>query len=110
MQQYPGPQAAIAGQAAPARQPKRNVVLILIGVVLLFISLGVGAVFAYNLWQYLTVADRWADKPGLIPEARDFAVRIIEQAAMRRMMIFGPISGFFGLIGLVLAGLGLRKK
>ena len=97
--------------AAPmARQPKRNIVLILIGVVLLFIALGVGAIFAYNLWQYMTVEDRWASSPGLSPMARELGVRIVQKAAMNRMMIFGPVAGFFGLIGLVLSILGLRKK
>jgi hypothetical protein len=99
-----------AAPAAVARQPKRNIALILGGLFLLLIALGVGSVFALNLYQYLTVADRWAADSTLSPVAREFGVRIVEQAAMKRMMVFGPVMGFFGLVGLVLTGLGLRKK
>ena len=123
MNQYPAPQqqqyapapqqqyaAAPAGMAAPARQPKRNIFMILGGGFLLRISLGVGSVFAMNAYQYATVADRWASDSRLSPMARELGVRIVQRAAMRRMMIFGPVSGVFGLAGLVVAGLGLRKK
>lgn len=105
--QYYPPQSATM-PAAP-REKKRNVALILIGLVFLLLSLAVGALFAYNLWQYLTVEDRWANSP-MLPEARRFGVAIVQRAAEKRMMLFGPVSGFLGFVGLVLAGLGLRKR
>lgn len=74
------------------------------------IALGAGLVFVMNLHQYLTIEDRWANDPLLSPMARDFGVRIIQKAAMKRMMVFGPTSGVLGLTGLVLGVLGLRKK
>ncbi len=97
-----GPSVAVA-----AREPKRNLVLMAIGAFLLLIGFLVFCLFAYNLWQYLTVEDRFTTLPSY---ARAFAVEIVQKAAMKRMMVFGPVSGFFGLVGLVLAGLGLRKK
>jgi hypothetical protein len=93
--------------AMQVRAPKRNVVLIAIGAFMLLIGFLVFCLFAYNLWQYLTVEDRFTTLPSY---ARAFAVEIVQKAAIKRMMIFGPVSGFFGLVGLVLAGLGLRKK
>jgi hypothetical protein len=93
-----------------ARQPERNVALIVVGAILLVIALGAGFVFLMNLNQYLTIEDKWANDPFLTPAARDFGVRIIKEAALRRMMTFGPVSGLFGIVGLVLGILGLRKK
>ncbi|MEZ4221012.1 MAG: hypothetical protein R3B13_08785 [Polyangiaceae bacterium] len=110
--QYP-PQQQMAPQpagpaVAPAREPKRNIILIGIGLFLLiFIALPVFGLFAYNLYQYMTIEDKFADLPSY---ARSFGVEIVKRAAMKRMMIFGPVSGVFGLVGLVLAGLGMRKK
>jgi hypothetical protein len=96
---------------APAPAPKRrNVALIIIGIVLAVVALGAGVVFLINLHQYLTIEDRWANDPLLSPSARRFGVALIQGAAMKRMTIFGPISGLFGLVGLILFGLGLRKK
>lgn len=93
-----------------ARQPQRNVALIVVSAILLVIALGAGFAFLMNLNQYLTIEDRWADESFLSPAARDFGVRIIKEAALRRMMTFGPVSALFGIVGLVLGILGLRKK
>jgi hypothetical protein len=93
-----------------AKQPQRNVALIVVAAILLFIALGAGFVFAMNLSQYLTIEDKWANDPFLSPAAREFGVRIIQDAALKRMMVFGPASGLFGISGLVLGILGLRKK
>ena len=97
-------------QPAQAAGGKRNPVLIAIGAVFMLIALVTGAIFLMNLRQYLTVEDRWADMKDMIPEARQFGVRLIKGAAMNRMTTFGPISGVAGLIGFVLLILGLRKK
>ncbi|MBX3193361.1 MAG: hypothetical protein KF819_40640 [Labilithrix sp.] len=104
-----GPQAPFASPMIPA-QKKRNVALIVVGIVLAVIALGAGVVFVINLHQYLTIEDRWANDPLLSPAARRFGVALVQGAAKKRMTIFGPISGLFGLVGLVLFGLGLRKK
>lgn len=107
------PQSGYPQNAYPqpfARQPQRNVALIVVGAILLFIALGAGFVFLMNLNQYLTIEDKWANDPFLSPAARDFGVRIIKEAALKRMMMFGPVSGLFGIVGLVLGILGLRKK
>ena len=106
--QQPYPQA---GYPQPfAKQPQRNVALIVVGAILLVVALLAGAVFLMNLNQYLSIEDKWAHDPYLSPAARDFGVRIIKQAAMKRMMMFGPVSGLTGIVGLVLGFLGLRKK
>lgn len=63
-----------------------------------------------NLHPYLTIEDKWANAPLLSPMARDFGVRIIQKAAMKRMMVFGPTSGLFGIGGLVVGLLGMRKR
>jgi len=93
-----------------ARAPERNIALIIVGVVLILIALAVGAIFLLNFYQYVTIADKWANDPELSPEARDFGVTLVKDAAMGRMILFGPISVFSGLAGAVLGGLGLRKK
>jgi hypothetical protein len=90
--------------------PKRNVALIVVGIVLFLLAAGAGVVFLMNLNQYLSIEDRWANEPLLSPEARRFGVGLIKRAALRRMTLFGPISGGFGVLGLVLLVLGLRKK
>jgi hypothetical protein len=95
---------------APARQPQRNVAAIVVGGILLFIALGAGFVFFLNLYQYLTVEDRWAHERVLTPEMRAFGVRIVREASMKRILVFGPISGLSGIGGVVLGVLGLRKK
>ena len=84
--------------------------LIVVGAIMLVIALGAGFVFLMNLNQYLTIEDKWANDPFLSPAAREFGVRIIQDAALKRMMVFGPVSGLFGIVGLVLGFLGLRKK
>lgn len=93
-----------------ARPPQRNVALIVVSAILLVIAMGAGFVFLMNLNQYLTIEDKWANDPFLSSAARDFGVRIIREAALKRMMIFGPVSGLFGIVALVLGVLGLRKK
>ena len=90
--------------------PKRNVALLVVGIVLLLIALGAGVIFIINLNQYLTVADRWANDPLLSKAGRNFGVAIIKAAAKRRMFTFGPVSGLFGVGGLVCLVLGIRKK
>jgi len=104
--QQPTPMAAGVGAVA-MHQPKRNVILMAIGALSLLIGFLVFCLFAYNLWQYMTVADRFTTLPSY---AREFAVEIVQKAAIKRMMVFGPVAGFFGLVGLVLSGLGFRKK
>ncbi len=89
---------------------KRNVGLIVVGIVLFVLALGAGAVFLINLSQYLSIEERWENDPLLSPEARRFGVSLIQHAAMKRMTLFGPLSGGFGVVGVVLFLLGLRKK
>ena len=96
--------------APAAPQKKRNVAMIIVGILLIVIALLPTAVFFYNLWQYSTVDDRWGSYTDIDPEARAFATDIIKDAALHRMMIFGPVSALFWLVGLILGGLGLRKK
>jgi hypothetical protein len=96
--------------AIPQPGGGRNVGMIAGGAVLLLIALAVGAIFAINLYQYLTVEARWADMPRLSSAARDFGIRIVKEAAMRRMVIYGPLTAIFGAGGAVLMFLGLRKK
>jgi hypothetical protein len=86
---------------------KRNVALLVSGI----IGLAIGALaflpFAYNVYQYATIADHFSD---MSPETQDFLVPILEHAAIHRMMLFGSFSSIFGLAGLVLAGIGFQKK
>lgn len=93
-----------------AHAPKRNVGLLVAGVLLFLLGAGAGVVFLINLSQYLTIEERWANDPLLSPEARRFGVSIIQHAAMKRMTLFGPLSGGLSITGLVLFLLGLRKK
>jgi len=90
---------------APGMQPRRNVGLIVAGSIALFIGVVVFGLFAYNAWQYATVEDRFADLEGA-----GWVVEMIKEAALHRMMVFGPISTVFGLTGIVLGALGLRKR
>lgn len=90
--------------------PKRNVALIVVGILLFAVALGAGVVFLINLNQYLSVEDRWADDSLLSPEARRFGVSIIQRAAIKRMTLFGPLSGGLGITGFVLFLVGMRKK
>ena len=111
MMYSPGPYPAVNAQMAhAAAAPKRNLALLITGAALVFFSLLPGALFAMNLYQYATVEDRWAEDGQLGPEAREFGVRVVQEAAMRRMVLFGPVSAVIGLGGLVMFGLGLRKK
>jgi hypothetical protein len=107
---YPVQSSHYPAPGMMVRQPQRNVALIVIGAILLVIALGAGFVFFMNLYQYMTVEDRWANDPMLSRAARGFGVRIIKAAAMRRMEMFGPIMGLFGIGGLVCSFLGIRKK
>ncbi|APR84731.1 Hypothetical protein A7982_10080 [Minicystis rosea] len=98
------------GAAPMAAGGQRNVALIAGGAVLLLIALGAGFVFVRNLYDYVTIEDRWANMPRLSAAARDFGVRIIKSAAMNRMVVYGPVSALFGAGGAVLTFLGLRQK
>lgn len=86
------------------RQPSRNIALIVIGAVLLLLATLSSLVFAYNAYDYANVDDNFKD----LPDA-GWIVDIVKEADMHRMIIFGVIAAFFGLGGLVCAGLGLRK-
>ncbi len=88
----------------------RNVGLIIAGILLAVLALGAGVVFVINLNQYLSIEERWANEHLLSPEARRFGVSLIKRAAFKRMTLFGPISGGFGVLGVVLLILGFRKK
>ncbi|XYH98407.1 hypothetical protein ACMHYB_01175 [Sorangium sp. So ce1128] len=101
------PQAGYPMAGAGPQGGQRNMGLVAGGGVMLFIALAVGALFLYNLYQYLTVEDHFADLPRY---ARNLGVAIVQQAAMRRMTIFDPISALFGAGGAVLMFLGFRKK
>jgi hypothetical protein len=97
-QGYPRPP-----QQAPGK--RRNVGLIIAGLVLLGIGALAFLVFAYNAYQYATVEEHFADIQGSA-----WVVEIVKKADMRRMMIFGPVATVFGLAGLVLSALGMRKR
>ncbi len=102
------PQAYPMQQAYPqpaATGPKRNIGLIIGGLVLLGIGALAFLVFAYNLYQYETVEEHFADIKGAA-----WVVDLVKESDMRRMMIFGPVATVFGLVGLVLTFLGMRKK
>jgi hypothetical protein len=107
-QAYPQGQGAanLAGHAPP----KRNVALIVVGIALFLLAAGAGVVFLINLNQYLSIEEKWANEPFLSAEARRFGVSLIKGAALKRMTLFGPIAGGFGVLGAVLLLLGLRKK
>ncbi|MBX3209143.1 MAG: hypothetical protein KF764_29185 [Labilithrix sp.] len=106
---YP-PQPALAPGQAWQAAPKRNVGMIVGGVVLLVIALGVGGLFLWNLHTYLTIEDKFAADPMLRGKSTEWVVALVKEASLRRMTIFGPISALFGFGGLVLGGFGLRKK
>ena len=93
---------------APAA--RRNVGLIAVGIVVGLLAMGAGVVFLINLNQYLSIEERWSNDPLLSPEARRFGVALIRQAALKRMTLFGPLSGGLGVLGLALFVIGLRKK
>ena len=92
------------------RAATRNVGLIVVGIVLAVVALGAGVVFVINLSQYLSIEEKWANQPFLSPEARRFGVSLIKRAAFKRMTLFGPVSGGFGVLGVVLLLLGMREK
>lgn len=92
-----------------ARQPQRSVGMIVGGSILLFLSLCAAGLFFYNLHDYLTVEDRFMSDPVLSRGGR-WLVNIVMEADLRRMTIFGAISAVFGIPGMILGGLGLRKK
>jgi len=97
--QYPAAYASV-------RAPQRRVGMMVGGAALLFVSVVVGGLFFWNLHTYLTIEDRLAD---LGPET-EWVVEMVEAASLRRMTIFGSVSALFGIAGLVLGGLGLRKR
>lgn len=107
---YPPPQQQMMMQQPQyAMQPpakKRNPALIAVGAILLVIGTLAFLVFAYNAWQYSTVEDRFAD----LGSSSKWVVDLVKEADMRRMMIFGPVAAVFGLGGLVLGLLGMRKR
>jgi hypothetical protein len=118
---YPQPHAGPAMQPWPqhnsypppalARAPQRNVGMIVGGAVLLLIALAVGGLFFWNLHTYLTIEDRFAGDPILSRGGGTaWVVELVKAASLKRMTIFGSLSAVFGLAGLVLGGLGLRKK
>jgi hypothetical protein len=88
----------------------RNLGLIVAGVLLFLLAAGAGVVFFINLNEYLSIEDTWASAPVLSPEARRFGISLIKRAALRRMTLFGPIAGGFGVLGVVLLVVGLKKK
>lgn len=89
---------------------KRNVGLILAGVVVFALALAAGAVFASSLNQYLTVEELWENDELLSPEARRFGVGLIERAALKRMTLFGPLFAGLSVVGVVFFVLGVREK
>ncbi|HEY2368618.1 MAG TPA: hypothetical protein VGH87_19610 [Polyangiaceae bacterium] len=105
MQPYPQQQQAYYPQAMAPLAKKRNPALIAVGAILLVIGTLAFLVFAYNAWQYSTVEDRFSDIHG-----SKWVVDLIKESDMHRMMIFGPVAALFGLGGLVLGMLGLRKR
>ncbi len=95
----------------PVQRPaKRNVGLLIAGILVALVALGAGVVFLINLNQYLSIEEKWANEHFLSPEARRFGVSLIKRAAFKRMTLFGPIAGGLGVVGVVLTVLGLRKK
>jgi hypothetical protein len=92
-------------QAYGQQGPKRNIALIIVGSILVFIATLSSLVFFYNLNDYANVEDNFADMPDA-----GWIVDIVKEADMRRMIIFGAIAALFGITGLVLGGLGLRKR
>jgi hypothetical protein len=102
-QGYPQPQ--MQGYPQQATGPKRNVGLMIGGFVLLAIGALAFLVFAYNAYQYSTIDERFADLAG-----SKWIVDLVKESAMRRMTIFGSVAGVFGLAGIVLAFLGMRKR
>jgi len=109
-QAYPQQAGALPWPGAQgARAPSRNVGMMIGGAVLLLIALGAAGLFAWNLHTYLTIEDSFADDPVLRGGA-GWVVEIVKAASLKRMTIFGSISTLFGIAGLVLGGLGLRKR
>jgi hypothetical protein len=74
---------------------------------MLLVGMGAFALFLYNFYQYSTVAERFTSLPRY---SQGFAIRLVQAAAIKRMQVFGPVAGLFGILGLVLCGLGLRKR
>ena len=110
MQPYPYQQQQQPMYAQPpayvqARPKQRNVALIVVGGILLVIGALAFLIFAYNAYQYSTVEERFSDISGSA-----WVVDLIKESDMRRMMIFGPVANVFGIAGLILGILGLRKK
>lgn len=108
-QGYPQHFQSAPPQLAFPIEKKRNVGMIVGGSILLFLAVIVGGLFIWNLHTYLTVEDRFMEDPTLRMGGR-WLVELVKDASMRRMTIFGPVSGLFGIAGLVVGGLGLRKK
>jgi hypothetical protein len=100
---YPQQQGYPQMMQPPVR--RRNAGLIVGGCIMLVIGALAFLVFAYNAYQYSTVEEHFGDIKGSA-----WVVDLIKEAAMRRMMIFGPIAALFGIGGLVLGLLGMRKR
>lgn len=93
------------GYAAVPRGPKRNVALIVVGSIALFFGLLTLVAVVYNAYQYATVEDRFSDIEGA-----GWVVELIKEAALKRMMVFGPLTLLFLGGGVVTGALGLRKR
>ena len=102
---FPQSGGPMGGMVPAANQQKTA--MLAGGGVLLFIALAVGLLFLRNMHQYLTIEDRFASLPSY---ARGFGVRLVKEAAMNRMIVFGPLAALFGAGGGVLMFLGLKKK
>jgi hypothetical protein len=103
-QQYAMQQPAY-GYAMVPRGPKRNVALIVVGAIALFLGVLALAVVLYNAYQYSTVEDHFSDIEGA-----GWVVELVKEAALKRMMIFGPLALVFLGGGVVTGVLGLRKR
>jgi hypothetical protein len=93
------------GFAVVPHVPRRNIALIIPGVLSLVLGLLTLLAFSYNAWQYATVEDHFSDIDGA-----GWVVEMIKEADMKRMVVFGVLSLAFLAAGFVMGGLGLRKR
>ena len=99
------PQQQMQPYPAQGVVKRRNVGLIIAGCALLGIAGLAFLVFAYNAYQYSTVEEHFSDIKG-----SEWVVDLIKEADLKRMIIFGSVSALFGIPGLILGLLGLRKR